>query len=308
VSRRTLWEDLESWLHHLEIVRNVSPHTLRAYAGDLRGLLAGLEDGGLVHAADVTLLDLRSWLATLRTSRPDPATVSRRISAIRSFFGWLANERRIPSNPALGLRTPRRARRLPRVLASDEVERLLLAPGGDAWLDLRDRALLETLYSTGCRVSEAAGLDLGDLDLEEGVARLRGKGRKERLAGLGGPCVEALEAYAEALRRARVRRDPRAVFLNRHGQRLTTRSIARSLAKHLAAAGLPADVHPHTLRHSFATHLLQRGANLREVQELLGHRNVATTQIYTHLTLDHLVRIYERAHPRARGVREEATR
>jgi integrase/recombinase XerC len=148
-------------------------------------------------------------------------------------------------------------------------------------------------------VSELAGLDLADLDLEEGTALLKGKGRRERMAGLGGPCLEALGAYLDATAHEGIRRAPKPVFVNRHGRRLSTRGVARVLERHLAAAGLPRDVHPHTLRHSFATHLLRAGANLREVQEMLGHRDVSTTQVYTHLTLDHLMRVYEKAHPRA---------
>jgi integrase/recombinase XerC len=185
------------------------------------------------------------------------------------------------------------------VLSVEQVTRLLAAPAGDGWSALRDRAVLETLYSTGARVAELVGLDLGTIDLDEGTALLRGKGRKERLGGLGGPCVEALERYLAATDAAAIRRDPRPVFLNRRGRRLGARGVARLLERHVLAAGLPKGVHPHTMRHSFATHLLQAGANLREVQEMLGHRDVTTTQIYTHLTLDHLMRVYERAHPRS---------
>ncbi|MHC5012052.1 MAG: tyrosine recombinase XerC [Planctomycetota bacterium] len=295
----TLWQDLEAYLHYLEVVRNLSPHTLRAYDADLRQTILGLESAGLRRTRDVDLLALRACLASLRSKRLAPSTVARRISALRAWFRWLGAEGRVKGNPAEGLRMPRQSRRLPRILTPEEVDTLLTAPGGSDWMALRDRALLETLYSTGARVAEAAGLDLGDLDLEEGTARLRGKGRKQRLAGLGGPCVSSLRAYFQATRREKRRQDAAPVFLNRWGTRLSTRSIGRVLRKHLAAAGLPAEIHPHTLRHSFATHLLQRGANLREVQELLGHRNVATTQVYTHLTLDRLVRVYEKAHPRA---------
>jgi len=303
---RTLWSDLEAFLHHLEVVEDRSPHTLRAYWNDLSRVVADLEARGVVRAPDVDLLVLRAHLAGLRREKLAPTTVARRISAVRTFFRWMGREGRIEGNPAEGLRTPRRPRSLPRVLTPEEVERLLEIPPEEGWQGERDRALLETLYSTGARVAEAAGLDLRDLDLDGGTVRLRGKGRRERLGALGRPCVEALRAYLERTRVERRRRDAHAVFLNRWGERLSARGVARALARHVARAGLPAEVHPHTLRHSFATHLLERGANLREVQELLGHRNVSTTQIYTHLTLDHLVRVYERAHPRSGAPRARA--
>lgn len=301
MSAGTLLGDLEPFLHHLEVVQDRSPHTVRAYATDLHRVLEGLEAEGVHDTADVDLLVLRRYLATLAGSGLASSTIARRISAIRTFFAWLSAEGRIATNPATALRLPRRAKVLPRVLAVEEVERLLSAPAEDDWPGLRDRALLETLYSTGARLSEIAGLDVADLDLDGGIVRLRGKGRRERLGALGAPCVQSLRAYAAKTRTEQRRRDPAPVFLNRWGERLSGRGVARVLARHLAAAGLPAEVHPHTLRHSFATHLLEHGANLREVQELLGHKNVATTQIYTHLTLDRLVEIYTHAHPRARS-------
>lgn len=293
--------DRAAFLRHLATVRGASAHTLRAYGADLAHAVAGLAGLGATRAADVDLVRLRRYLATLRERRLAPRSLARRISAVRSFFRWLEEAGRREGNPAEGLRTPRRPRHLPEVLTPAEVARLLEAPDPRraAWRVARDRALVETLYSTGARVAELAGLDLRDLDLAEGTALLRGKGRKERLAGIGRPCREALEAYLDAAARARVRRDPRPLFVNRHGQRLTPRGVARALAQRVARAGLARRVSPHTLRHCFATHLLEAGANLREVQELLGHASVATTQVYTHLTLDRLVRIYERAHPRS---------
>ncbi|MDJ0974432.1 MAG: tyrosine recombinase XerC [Planctomycetota bacterium] len=296
---RSTRADVRAFLRHLETVRNLSPNTLRAYGGDLDDLLAVLDAFGVTTFQAVDLFTLRRYLATLREKQLSPKSVARRISAIRALFRWLLGAGRIEIDPSQALRTPKRDRRLPRVLSPDEIEQLLETPPVDTWLGLRDRAIFETLYSTGARVSELAGLDLPDLDLADGTALLRGKGRKERLAGLGGPCLAALDAYFDAIAAMRVRRDRRAVFLNRYGARLSTRGIARVLDKHVAAAGLPSGVSPHTLRHSFATHILQAGANLREVQELLGHKNVASTQVYTHLTLDHLKQVYDRAHPRS---------
>ena len=299
-SPRTLHADIAAFLRHIEDVRNLSPHTVRAYAGDLEELQLGLRSLGIQRTQEIDLFALRRYLTTLRDRRLAARSVARKISSVRALFTWLAEAGRIAVSPAEGLRLPKRPRDLPRVLTRDEVQGLLEQPAPqDDWQALRDRALLETMYSTGARVSELAGLDLGDLDVDDGTALLKGKGRRERLAGLGRPCLEALEDYLAAATDARVRKDARAVFLNRFGTRLTTRGIARILEKRVAASGLRGRVSPHTLRHSFATHMLQAGANLREVQELLGHRSVASTQVYTHLTLDHLMRVYQSAHPRA---------
>ncbi len=296
---RTLADDLHAFQDHILTVRNLSAHTLRAYGRDLEEVVDALSGFGCTRSRDVDLFGLRRYLATLRERQLAARSMARKISAIRSFFRWLDESGRAPSNPAEGLRTPRRPRRLPQVLTSEEVVRLLETPDAKSWSGLRDRALLETLYSTGARVSELAGLDLRNLDLMEGTALLEGKGRRERLAGLGAPCVRALEAY-EVATRAQGRRSAKApVFLNRFGVRLSARGIARVIEKHVTAAALPSHVSPHTLRHSFATHLLEAGANLREVQELLGHKSVASTQIYTHLSLEHLRKVYDHAHPLA---------
>jgi tyrosine recombinase XerC len=298
--RRGLLEDVEAFLHHEQTVRNLSPHTLRAYSQDLVELAGSLDGGEAAPASAVDLLALRRHLSRVKDRGLHARSVARKVSAIRSFFRWLAVEGRIGSDPAAALKTPKRGRPLPRFLTRDEVERLLLAPSGTTWTDLRDRALLETLYSTGARAAEAAGADLSELDLDEGLLRLRGKGRKERLGHLGRPAVEAVRAYLAQTSSGR-RRHRDALFLNRDGGRLSVRGVARVLERHLAAAGLPAGTSPHVLRHSFATHLLEAGANLREVQEMLGHESVATTQIYTHVTLDTLRRAYDAAHPRARA-------
>jgi integrase/recombinase XerC len=300
---RDLLADVEAFLHHEETVRNLSPHTLRAYAGDLVELAGALEDEGRRTAAEVDLVALRRHLGRLKDRGLHARSVARKVSAIRSLFRWLAVEGRASADPAAGLRTPKRGRPLPRFLTLAEVERLLAAPPEEGFTGTRDRALLETLYSTGARAAEASGANLRDADLDEGVLLLRGKGRKERLAALGRPAVAALRTYLSAA--AKVRRHRDALFLNRDGGRLSVRSVGRVLERHLAAAGLPAGTSPHVLRHSFATHLLEAGANLREVQEMLGHASVATTQIYTHLSLDALRRAYDRAHPRARRERAQ---
>ena len=292
----------QTYLHHLDTVRRVSPHTRRAYGTDLQDLVEGLRALDVTDPEQVDLFVLRRYLATLGERALSARTVARKISAIRSFFRWMRESGRLRADPAAALRLPRRRRTLPSVLTPDEVVQLLTPPahpdrGG--WAAARDQALLETLYSTGGRVAEMSALDVGDIDLADGTAVLKGKGRKERLAGLGGPCVQALERYIEAVASARVREDPRALFLNRFGTRLTPRGMARIVEKRVLLAGVDRKVSPHTLRHSFATHMLAAGANLREVQEMLGHTNVSTTQVYTHLTLDHLMRVYDQAHPRA---------
>ncbi len=297
----SLIDDVEAFLHHQGTARNLSPHTLRAYTGDLAELCDTLEKEAPVAAKDVDLLALRRHLSGLAERGLHVRSVARKISAIRAFFRWLAAEGRVDVDPASALRVPKRGRPLPKFLSTAEVEALLAAPEGTDWLAARDRALLETIYSTGARVAEAAALDLADVDLSEGTALLRGKGRKERLAGLGGPAVAALLAYLETSARARIRRHRTALFLNPRGDRLSIRGIARVLDRCARIAGLPAGTSPHVLRHSFATHLLEGGANLREVQEMLGHASLSSTQVYTHLTLAALKKTYDAAHPRAKA-------
>jgi len=290
---------VERFLVHLSKGRGASPETLRAYGTDLVQLLVFLEAKSVTRRRDVTPLHLRMWLADLTERGLSPTTRARRLSAARSLFRFLVREGTMDSNPALGLRTPRRPLKLPHFLSRDEVGRLLAAPGSEDRYAVRDRAILETLYSTGCRVSELTGLDEEDVDLRGGMSRIRGKGRRERLAPLGRYAVEALRQYLPQ-RLAEIS-DPseRGLFLNRFGSRLEARSVARLLDKYITRAGLAARTSPHTLRHSFATHLLDAGADLRSVQELLGHKNLETTQIYTHVTVERMRRIYDRAHPRS---------
>ncbi len=302
----SLLDEVEAFLHHQGTARNLSPHTLRAYTGDLSELCETIEQDAPVPASDVGLLELRRHLSRLAERGLHLRSVARKISAIRAFFRWLAAEGRIATDPADALKVPKRGRPLPKVLSTSEVEALLDAPQGNDWLAARDRAILETLYSSGARVAEAAALDLSDLDLSEGTALLEGKGRKERLAGLGGPAVVALNAYLDASSKARIRRHRTALFLNPRGDRLSIRGISRVLDRYARVAGLPTGTSPHVLRHSFATHLLEGGANLREVQEMLGHASLSSTQIYTHMTLSALKKAYDAAHPRARTAAESS--
>lgn len=298
------------FLEHLAAARNASPHTLRAYGSELQAFTQWLtrEQPDVLHVDQLDTRVLRTYIADRAAVNNTPATVARRIAALRAFGRYLAHSERLPANPAATLRTPRRGRTLPHHLESGEIERLLAAPAEEADEEtrLRDQALLELLYSCGMRVSELVGLDDANIDALGGVVTLRGKGRKERLAPLGRPAIAAWEAY-RAIRDAHHGKGPprRGAFLSAAigrkggGKRLNTRDVARRLDRHLATAGLSSRTSPHTLRHSFATHLLNAGADIRVVQELLGHASLNTTQIYTHLSMTQLRAVYARAHPRA---------
>ncbi len=293
-------ELLSAYLHRLESARGASPHTLRAYSRDLHHFLSFLDGRGLQELSALNPRTLRAWLGALDERGLAPTTIQRKLSSVRGFLRYLVDEGELEVNPALGLRQRRRPRHLPSVLSEEEIASLLQAPDPKTPLGLRDRALLEVMYSAGTRASETVGLDCKDLDLSHGVARVLGKGRKQRLAALGSHAVKALEAYLGAPDRPRPRRtNPDAVFLGQKGTRLSTRSLERIVARHVIGAGIHRHATPHTLRHSFATHLLNRGADLRSVQELLGHAHLVTTQIYTHVSVERLREVYEKAHPRA---------
>jgi integrase/recombinase XerC len=297
-------EALAEFLRHLALEKNASAHTVKSYREDLtqaveffRQRLGGA--AGRVEQLSTRLL--RAYLAWLHEQRYARTTVARRLAAVRSWCRFLCRQGVLANNPADGLRGPRQDKKLPHFVSRDDMALLLAVPPADTPQGLRDRAVLETLYSAGLRVSELTGLDVTDLDLDEGLATVRGKGRRERLAILGGPAVEAVRQWLphrEALAGQRARRQP-ALFLNRRGTRLTSRSVGRLLEKYLAQAGLDPRTSPHTLRHSFATHLLDAGADIRSVQELLGHRSLGTTQIYTHVSTQRLRESYHKAHPRA---------
>jgi len=291
---------LDAYLRELGAARGASPHTLRAYRSDLGAFCAFLEERGIEKAADVKPRTLRAWLATLDEKGLAKSSLQRKLSAARSFFKHLLQQGKIDTHPAAGLRQRRGERKLPSALSVEELETLLAAPDTSAPDGRRDRAILELTYSAGTRAAETVGLDRGDLDLARGVVRLFGKGRKERLGALGPQAVAALQAYlADEKRPKPSLRAKQAVFLNARGGRLTTRSLGRILERYLREAGLVRHASPHTLRHSFATHLLDRGADLRSVQELLGHAHLTTTQIYTHVSIERLRETYEKAHPRA---------
>jgi site-specific recombinase XerD len=292
---------LDAYLKDLAHSRQASPHTLRAYRGDLTALLRFAQEQGVSDARRIDTLLMREYLASLPA--PSRATLARKQASLRGFFGWMQRTGRIRTNPAAALVTPRKARGLPRGLDEPAIGKLLAAPDASAMPGVRDRAILELLYSTGMRVEECQSLDLADLDLGGGSVRLFGKGRKERLGILGQPARQAVTAWLaarETLLAQRRRTQVQALFVYaRDGGRLTVRSIARLVKASALAAGLPADVSPHTLRHSFATHLLDHGADLRVVQELLGHESLSTTQVYTHVSITRLKDVYDATHPRA---------
>jgi integrase/recombinase XerC len=300
--KRSAHSSLERFLRHLKYTRNFSPHTLRAYQSDLLEFLEFcLEENPEFSPKDITRLTLRKFLAHLRQRNHQNSTISRKLSSLRSFYRFLERQGVVEVNQPAALRSPRTGRTLPHFLTTAEVSRLLSAPSEETLWGLRDRAILETLYSTGLRVSELVALDKASVDFLSEVILAKGKGKKERLSPIGSFALEALRKYLAQREKEEVGSSSNALFINRFGKRITARSIGRILEKYIKLAGLEPKTSPHTLRHSFATHLLDRGADLRSVQELLGHASLATTQIYTHLTTAHLKEVYNKAHPRAVG-------
>jgi integrase/recombinase XerC len=288
-------DPLGAFLRHLSVERNASEHTLRSYANDLadfQRFLAARGDGGLA-AAD--LRAVRAWLAALHARGLAPASVARKLAAARSLFRFLVRRGVLEGNPAREVRTPRQPKKLAAFLPIDEATQLVdgRAVGGAS--RARDVAILELLYATGLRVSELSGLDLDAVDRAEQTVRVLGKGRKERIVPYGGQAARALETWL-----GQRGEGTGAVFTNAQGGRLTVRSIHPIVRRSARAAGITRRVSPHTLRHSFATHLLDGGADLRAIQELLGHSRLSTTQRYTHVGADQLMKVYDRAHPRAK--------
>ncbi len=282
---------IEAFLNKLSVEKNYSEHTLLNYRLDLEEFFKfhGSED-----VASVDYPALRRFLAELRSKERKPRSVARKLSALRSFFKYLQREGFVAKNPAALVQTPKLDKTLPHFLTEEDALRLVEAPDDDKLSNLRDKAIFETLYSTGIRVSELVGLSLPDVDLISNIIKVFGKGKKERIVPIGDKACEAIQAYLDA---RGVKSE--AIFLNRSGDRLTARSVRNIINKHITQEAFAQKVHPHMFRHSFATHMLDRGADLRSVQELLGHVNLSTTQIYTHLTTDRLKKVYAKAHPRA---------
>jgi integrase/recombinase XerC len=295
-------EALADYLRHLALEKNSSEYTVKSYREDLTQAAGFFRErlGGNSGMQRITVRLVRAYLAWLSEQKYARATVSRRIAALRSLFRFLCRQGVLTANPAEGIRCPRQDKKLPHFLSVEEVDRLLGTPVVDGPLGQRDQAILETMYSAGLRVGELSGLNVDDLDLDRGVLTVRGKGKRERLALVGVPAQRSLQHWLERRQELvpATKKQP-ALFLNRRGGRLTVRSVGRMLEKHLALAGLDPRTSPHTLRHSFATHLLNAGADIRGVQELLGHRHLTTTQIYTHVSTQRLQDSYQKAHPRA---------
>jgi integrase/recombinase XerC len=296
---------IDQFCDHLRIARGLSPHTVRGYAEDLLQFAGFLEEEGIEAWGSVSHRELRRFLAALQTHGYARRSMARKLSAVRGFYRFLARREEGTRSPAVGVTSPRLDRRLPQCFTSDEMERLLQTPDREKPLGLRDAALLETLYSSGMRVSELVALDLADLPDEDGRIRVLGKGRKERVVFLGRAARETIGDYLQrsrpALARSRRKGEKTtALFLNKNGTRLTDRAVRTIVAQTIQEAAVASGGSPHTLRHSFATHLLENGADLRAVQELLGHASLGTTQIYTHLTPERLRKVYDAAHPLSR--------
>ncbi len=298
--------EVAAFARHLTVERNLSPRTVTAYEADLEQLAAFFEarDDGLVSVDAISTRDLRTFLASQADA--SPSTRARKLSALRTFFDWVADQAGHDRNPAAVLRAPRSGRRLPDVLSVPEADALAdSAPPVPTVrkeiLQARDAALVELLYGSGLRVSECVGLDIGQLDLKTGTVRVLGKGNKERIVPVPQAAIDAVTEYLPLRGLLTPAPKERALLLNARGGRLTSRSAARLVKTRALLAGVPKDVHPHALRHSFATHLLEGGADLRSIQEMLGHASLSTTQNYTHLTTDSLLSVHRRCHPRGAG-------
>lgn len=330
---------IDEFLNYLKFERHFSPHTAKCYSADLAQFCAfligdmegaagrqsfaasgklGARAAGQTSAGhagtavlvetsvqqklrDVATEHVKEFLAFLGTQNYSKSTIARKLATLRSFYKFCLRRSYVKSHPLATIRTPKQEKRLPKFLEMEQIAKLLSTPDDHSLLGARDRAMLEVLFSTGVRVSELVDLNFGDVEFEAGHLRVRGKGKKQRTTPIGATAIAALRKYLD-LRRADARSsafDQTALFVNKHGQRLSTRSVRRKLDKYLSQAGLDPAISPHTLRHSFATHMLSNGADLRSVQELLGHQSISTTQIYTHLTTPRLKQAYDDAHPRA---------
>ncbi|MGB2862897.1 MAG: tyrosine recombinase XerC [Sedimentisphaerales bacterium] len=326
---------IHKFLDYLKFERRFSEHTAKCYGADLTQygeflksspesdhpnaeLISSSHHEAEPATAVATQVDLkvdqlllsaqidsiRSYLGLLNEKQYSKATIARKLATLRSFYKFLVKRNYISSNPVVSIRTPKQEKKLPRFLEYDEVKKLLSTPPVNTWLGARDRAILETLYSTGIRVSELVALNMDDIDFLGEVVHVRGKGKKERISPIGSSALQVIQHYME-YRNKRAQSngnfDSKVLFVNKHGRRLSTRSVRRKMDKYLKMSGLDPEISPHTLRHSFATHMLNNGADLRSVQELLGHQSLSTTQIYTHLTTTRLKEVYDNAHPRNNG-------
>lgn len=294
----------DEFLAYLRVGKNASSHTLESYGLDLLQFQRFLEQERLNSLLEIDHILIRKYLGALKENRLERATIARKVSCLRSFFKFLCRQGYLGENPILGISTPKLNKRLPKFFYPEEIERLLNAPDKSKPLGIRDIAILEILYSSGIRLQELVGLTMTDLDLSRGYLRVFGKGAKERLAPIGDYAKQALEIYLQEVRPKLLAKSGNSnpvanVFLNYRGTRLSSRSIQRLLSKYLQLMAFNRKVSPHTIRHTFATHLLENGADLRVVQELLGHLDISSTQIYTHITKERIRTVYLKNHPRA---------
>lgn len=285
---------IEQFIDFLKNEKDVSQHTIRAYSNDLQEFLSFTDK----RPEKIDNLDIRSFMASLHYKKLKKSSISRKLASIRSFFSYLQKEGYVKKNPAKLVSSPKIPKLLPKFLTVDETFLLMEAPEGDSFILTRDKAIIELLYSSGLRVSELTLLDIGDLDIKESLIRVKGKGRKERIIPVGSKAMNAIKNYLPE--RISLKKKSPALFLNNRGGRLTQRSIRRILERYSRIVGLKGSPSPHTLRHTFATHLLHGGADLRTIQELLGHSSLSTTQKYTHVDIAHLAKVYDNAHPMAK--------
>lgn len=290
---------LKEFIEYLSKEKRFSDHTILGYTNDLKNFFSYTKP---TSPEEIRRIQIRNWLRELQLKDYSKRTLGRKLASVRSFYKWMVRRQKIDKSPVVNLPNPKIGRSLPSVLSEDQIGELLDF-SEESIIDFRDKAVLETLYSSGCRVSELVGLNVNDVDLGSGVMKVMGKGRKERLCPMGRPAVKAVARYMDQIEKTEEFRNSEALFRNhsknKNGSRITARSVRRIVDKRLENLSVAAKVSPHALRHSFATHLLDHGADLRSVQELLGHSSISTTSIYTHVSTEQMTREYRKAHPRA---------
>lgn len=305
-------QDIIDFANHLQIERNLSVHTSRGYIYDIQEFMSYLKNVGVLsrHESNngmvvVDHMMIRGFLRSLYSAKLKKVTIARKLAAVRAFYKYLLREGRIAKNPAELVQTPAPEKHVPQVLSVDEMMLILRVSFSDQPLELREKAILELFYSTGIRLSELAGVNIADINFHQGLIKIRGKGRKERLIPVGSPALAAIEIYLKKRNELIKTKEgdglEKPLFINARGERLTTRSVARVVDKIVARSGINRKISPHALRHSFATHLMDAGADLRAIQELLGHESLSTTQKYTAVSISRLMEVYDKAHPKARG-------
>lgn len=302
-----LSDHLNQFLQHLKYERNLSPHTLRNYASDLEQFkehLLAVEKRADIPVTEIDRLTIREWMASLHADHKK-TSVARKLASLRTFFQFLVREGKIDANPAKQVATPKIERKLPNHLSIEDAVRFIETPDTSTAQGKRDRSIIEFLYATGIRVGELVGINLADVDMGEMMVRVTGKRKKQRTVPFGEPALDALRLYLDQTRDIYLnncpltKRDPQALFLNYQGTRITTRSVGRLIDKYIKQCADIHDISPHSLRHTFATHLLDQGADLRDIQELLGHARLTTTQIYTQVSMEKMIEVYDRSHPKA---------